>query len=92
MCRYGAAAHPGDLAALGQLVRDRDRVGRLTPAVQVEDDLVHELVRGPVVIAGLDHLEHVGDRVLGHQHPAKNALLRGEIVRGGPLEFLAAGS
>jgi hypothetical protein len=38
-----------------------------------------------------DHLDYVGDRVLGEQHPAEDALLRGDVVRGCPLE-LTAGS
>ena len=35
--QVGRAADPGQVAALGQLVRHRDRVGRLAPAVEVED-------------------------------------------------------
>ncbi len=83
-------ADAGQLAAPGELVGDRDRVGGLAPRVQVEDRLVHELVRRAVVIAGPDDLDHVGDGVLGQQHAAKDALLGGDVVRWHPLEFLAA--
>ena len=42
--QVGAAADAGDLAAPGELVGDRDGVGGLAPAVQVEDGLVDQLV------------------------------------------------
>jgi hypothetical protein len=53
---------------------------------------VDELVRGPVVIGGPDDLDDVGDRVLGQQHAAEDALLGGDVVRRHPLELLAAGA
>ena len=85
--QVGGAAHPPDVPALGQLGRHGDGVGWLPAAVQVEDHLVHELVRGPVVIMRPDHLEDVGNRVLRQQHPAEHALLRGNVMRRRPLEF-----
>ena len=83
------AADPGDLAAPGELVGDGDGVGRLAPAVQVEDGLVDELVRRPVVVGGPDHLDHVRDGILGQQHPAEDALFRRDVVRRSPLEVVA---
>ncbi len=58
------AADALDLAALGQLVRDRDGVGRLAAAVQVDDRVVHDLVRRAVEVGAADLLDDVGDRVL----------------------------
>ena len=85
--QVGGAAHPPDVPALGQLGGNGDGVGGLAPAVQVEYHLVHELMSGPVMVVRPDHLEDVRDRVLGQQHAAQHALLRSDVVRGGPLEF-----
>src|SRR4029077_19344385 len=84
-----AAADAGDLAAPGELVGDRYGVRGLAPAVQVEDGLVDQLVRGPVVVGRPDHLDHVRDGVLGEQHPAERALFRRDVVRRSPLEVVA---
>jgi len=86
--QVGTAADAGDLAAPGELVGDRDGVRGLAAAVQVEDGLVDQLVRGPVVIGRPDHLDYVRDGVLGEQHPAEHALLRRDVVRRGPLEIV----
>ena len=90
VCRYGAPPMRVELAAPGELVGDGDRVGGLAARVQVEDRLVHELVRGPVVVGRPDDLDDVGDGVLGQQHAAEHALLGRDVVRRHPLEFLAA--
>ena len=63
---------------------------RLAAGVEVEDRLVDELVRGPVVVGRPDDLDDVGDRILGEQHAAEDALLRRHVVRRHPLELLAA--
>ena len=84
--QVGGAADAGEVAALGELGRDGHRVGRLAAAVQVEDDLVDQLVGGAVVVVRADDLEDVGDRVLGEQHAAQDALLGGDVVRRGALE------
>ncbi len=52
---------------------------------------MHDLVRGPVVIIRADGLHHVGDGVLGQQHSAENALLRGYVVRWGAIEAFTPG-
>ena len=83
-----AAADAGDLAAPGELVGDRDGVRGLAAAVQVEDGLVDQLMRGPVMVGRPDHLDHVRDGVLGEQHPAEHALLRRDVVRRSPLEVV----
>ena len=92
---------PHDLAAeqcvLGGMLMSKDAISDVMEVISPADhyrpahQLVHDLVSRAVVVAGPDDLEHVGDGVLGHQHPAEDTLLRGEVVRGGPLEFLAAG-
>jgi len=89
--QVGTAADAGQLAALGQQVADGHRVRGLAPAVQLQDRLVHELVGGPVVVVGTDHLHHIGDGILGHQHAAEDALLGGQVVWRGPVELPAAG-
>ena len=84
--QVGRAADPGDLAALGQLGGDGDGVGGLAAAVEVEDRVVDGLVGRLVEVAGAQHLDDVGDRVLAQQHPAEDALLGGEVLRRGALE------
>ena len=69
------AAYPGELTGAGQLGRDRDGVGGLAAAVEVEDAVVDELVRGTVEVGGPQHLDDVGDRVLGQHHRAEHRLL-----------------
>ncbi len=90
--QVGGAADAGQLAALAQQVGHGDRVGRLTPAVQLEYGLVHDLVRGPVVVIRPDGLHHIGDRVLGQQHPAEYALLGRHVMRWGAVEASVPGS
>jgi hypothetical protein len=43
------------------------------------------------VVVRPDDLDDVGDGVLGQQHPAEYALLRGDIVRRRPLELVTSG-
>src|SRR6185437_3911354 len=82
-------ADAGQFAAPGQLVGDGDGVGGLTARVEVEDRLVHQLVRWAVVIRRPDDLDDVGDGVLRQQHAAQDALLSGDVVGRHPLEFFA---
>ena len=89
--QVGTPTDARQFAALGQQVADGHRVRGLAPAVQLQDRLVHELVGGPVVVEGTDHLHDVGDGILGHQHSAEDALLGGQIVRRGALELPASG-
>ena len=77
----GGATDALELAALGQLGRHRDRVGGLAATVEVDDRVVDDLVGGTVVVDALERLHHVGDRVLGEQHRAEHALLRGVVLR-----------
>ena len=74
-----------DLAALGQLVRDGDGVRRLAATVEVDDRVVHDLVRRPVEVGAADLLDDVGDRVLGDHHAAEHAALRVEVLRRGAV-------
>ena len=74
-----------DLAALGQLVGDRDGVGRLAAAVEVDDRVVHDLVRRAVEVGAADLLDDVGDRVLRDHHAAEHAALGVEVLRRGPV-------
>ena len=87
--QVGLAADPLQVAALGQLVGDGDRVGRLAAAVEVEDRVVDQLVGGPVEVGAAQSLDAVGDRVLGQQHAAEDGLLGVDVLRGNPL--VAAG-
>ena len=79
------AADALDLAALGQLVGDGDGVGRLAAAVQVDDRVVHDLVRRAVEVGAADLLDDVGDRVLGDHHAAEHAALGVEVLRRGAV-------
>src|SRR5699024_5852456 len=82
----GAAAHPGELAALGELVRDGDQVSGFAAPVQVDDRFVDHLVRGAVEVVAAHRLDDVGDRVLGQHHAAEHAALGGEILRRGAFQ------
>ena len=78
---------PADLLQLAptvELGRDRDRVGRLAAAVEVDDRVVDRLVGRPVEVGATDLLVDVGDRVLGDQHRAEHALLGVGVLRGHP--------
>ena len=86
--QVGGAADAADLAALGQLAGDGDGVGGVAAAVQVEDDVVDDLVRGAVEVLGAEHLDDLGDGVLGEQHAAEDALLGRDVVRWGAFELL----
>ena len=72
VCRYGAPPPPEQLAATFQLCGDGDGVGRLTAPVQIEHAVEQGLVSGPVEVSGPQYLNHVGDGVLGQQHPAEH--------------------
>ena len=47
-----------------------------------------QLVSGPVVVDGADHLDHVRDGVLREEHAAEGALFRRNVVRRCPLEVV----
>ena len=85
--QVGRAADAGEVAGPRQLARDGDRVGRLAAAVQVQDDVVDRLVGRPVEVAGPDHLDDVGDRVLAQEHAAEHGHLRRDVLRRGALEL-----
>jgi hypothetical protein len=84
--QVGRAADAHELPGAGQLGRNRDRVGRLAAPVEVEDRVVDDLVGRPVEVAGPQHLDHVGDRVLGQQHAAEHRLLGLHVLRWLPVE------
>ncbi len=90
--QVGRPADPADLGPPGELVGHGDRVRWLTTAVQVQDDLMDDLMGRAVMVVRPDDLDHVGNRVFGQQHPAEDALFRGDVVRRRPLELLTAGS
>ncbi len=82
-------AHPADRAGPGQLGRHRDRVCRLAPAIQIQDRVVDQLVCRAVEVVAAQHLDDVGDRILGQQHAAKNRLFRLDVLRRGAVKFRA---
>ena len=55
--------------------------GRFTPAVEVEDRVEDDLVRRPVEVVAVQHLDDVGDRVLAQQHAAEHRLFRRDVLR-----------
>src|SRR5262249_37546811 len=65
--------------------------GRCAGAVEFGDRFGHERMGGRVVVVRADHFHDVGDGVLGHQHPAEDALFRSQVVRRSTLELPAAG-
>ena len=86
MCRYDRPADAAQLPRPGQLGGHGDRVGRLTAAVEVEDGVVDQLVSRTVEVRRAQHLDDVGDRVLGQQHAAEHGLLRGDVLRRRPIQ------
>ncbi len=70
-----------------ELGGDADHVGRLTATVEVADDAVDRAVGGAVEVTRGEHLDDVGDRVLGQQHAAQRTLLGGQIMRWGAVEL-----
>ena len=75
----------GQVAALGQLIGDRDRVSGLPPPEEVEDRLEDRLVRRPIEVVPLDQRQALGDRILVEQHRAQHRLLGRHVLRRHPL-------
>ncbi len=80
----GGSADPGELAPALQRRRHGDRVGRLAPAVEVDDRVVDQLVGRAVEVDAADRLRAVGDGVLGEHHRAQHALLGRLVLRRHP--------
>ena len=79
------AAHLRQLVGAVELRGDGDRVGGLTPAVEVEDAVEDHLVRRTVEVRALQGLHDVGDRVLAEEHAAEHRLLGGDVLRRLPV-------
>ncbi|OPZ48662.1 MAG: hypothetical protein BWY91_03168 [bacterium ADurb.BinA028] len=79
------AADPRERPALGQLVGNRDRIGRLAAAIEVEDRLIDRLVGRSIEVDSAQHLDRVGDGVLGQQHRAQHRLLGVDILWRKPI-------
>ena len=77
----GQSADGLEQAGPGQLVGDRDRVGRLPPAVQGGDGVEDVAVGGLVEVVGTAGLYRGGDGVAGQQHGAEQRLLGIQVVR-----------
>ena len=78
---YGRPAELQQLATLGEVVGDGDRVDRLPAAVQVDDRVEEGLVRRPVEIDAAKDLDDVGDGVLGQKHGSEDRLLSRQVLR-----------
>ena len=85
------APDAGQLTDLGQLMGDRDRIGRLAFAVQVEDRAVDGGVGRTVEVGLADHLDDIGDRILAQHHRPEHRLLRGDVLRRGTVGALIGG-
>ena len=72
-----------EVAGAAQFGGDGDGVGGLAAAVEADDRLEDVLVFRLVEVAAAQHLDHVGDGVLAHQHGPEDALLGLEVLRGG---------
>jgi hypothetical protein len=79
--QVGHAADPLQVAGVGEGRGDGDAVGRLSPPVQIQDRVEDRGVHRPIEVVALEDLHHVGDGVLGEQHPAQHALLGGDVLR-----------
>ncbi len=75
------AAHLFQIAVFEQLVGDEHGVDRLGRREQVDDRLVHGLVARLVEVGDVEHLRHLADGVLAHQHAAEHGHFRGVVVR-----------
>jgi hypothetical protein len=76
-----AAADRLELAALLELVRQRDRVDRLVLAVELERGAVDLPVRLTVEVARVEDLADGRDRARRDHHRAENGLLGFEVLR-----------
>src|SRR5690554_5919798 len=79
--QVGDAPHPADVPGVGQRRRHHHWIGRLAPAVQVEDRLEDDGVGWAVEVGGPQNLDHISDRVFGEQHAPEYALLGGDVLR-----------
>jgi hypothetical protein len=64
----------------------RHGVRGLPAPVEIDDRLVDALVGGTVEVQPPEHLDAVGDGVLGKHHPAQDGLLGDEILGRGTRE------
>ena len=85
---------PHDLAAeqcvLGGMLMSKDAISDVMEVIRPADHYrpAHQLVHEAILelYGRADHLHHVGDGVLRHEHPAEDTLLGREIMRRRPLE------
>ena len=77
----GRAADALELAALVELVRERDRVDRLALAVESERGPVDRAVRLAIEVGRLEHLGDGADRGCRQQHRAEDRLLGLQVLR-----------
>ena len=75
-----ATARPLEVAALLELVDERDRVDRLAPRVERERRAVDLRVALPVEVAGVEDLADGPDRTRREHHRAEDRLLRVEVL------------
>src|SRR5207253_6952065 len=76
-----AAADRVELAALLELVRERDRVDRLVLAVELERRAVDLRVRLPVEVTRVEDLADGGDRARRDHHRAEDRFLGFQVLR-----------
>ncbi len=76
-----AAANVFELAALLELVGERDRVDRLTLRVEREGGAVHLRVRLAVEVGSIDDLADGADRTRRDHHRAEDTLFSLEVLR-----------
>jgi hypothetical protein len=77
----GAAADLLELAPLLQLLRERDRVDRLSLRPEPEHRAVDRPVRPAVEVGGVEDLRDGPDCRLGEEHRAEHGLLGLEVLR-----------
>ena len=88
--QVGGAADALELAALGELVGDDERVGGLGAVVDLDDRVEDRLVGRAVELRTTQDVDDVGDGLLAQEHAAQRGhlglkVLRRETVEGGTI-------
>ena len=86
------AADPFELASLGELIGDDERVGGLGAVVDLDDRVEDRLVGGAVELRAAQDVDDVGDGLLAQEHAAERGHLGLEVLGWEAVEGGAVGA
>ena len=90
--QVGGAADAFELAALGELIGDDERVGGLGAVVDLDDRVEDRLVGRPVELRTTQDVDDVGDGLLAQEHATERGHLGLEVLGREAVEGGAVGA